>query len=188
MSIALGSSLLQCSFFGLCGISLDSATFFLCAESNFFMTTNVRLLVLCFAALLNLGTLGCGSGANVAQVTGVVTLADGKPLDLIHVEFWSDNGPRSWGKTDSNGKFTLKLDDESPVDGAVIGKHKVLLRDTWPSKDDKLGDGGDWVDNSNGKKSRIHSKYYDVVKSPISFEVKSGEKNVCEIKLDPPGK
>ncbi len=133
-------------------------------------------------------TVGCDSGPKLAEVTGSVTLKDGKPLELIHVEFWPENGQRSWGKTDDQGKFSLKLDSDSPRDGAVIGKHKVLLRDTWPTKDDKLGEGGDWIDNSKGKKPRIHSKYYDATLSPVGLEVKAGEKNFFEIKLDPPGK
>lgn len=152
------------------------------------MKWNLKALALCLTMLVTLSFTGCDSGPQVAEVTGVVTLNNGKPLELIHVEFWSDNGPRSWGKTDDNGKFTLKLDTESPRDGAVVGTHKVLLRDTWPTKDDVLGEGGDWIDNSKGKKARIHSKYYDISVSPISLEVKAGEKNNFEIKLDPAGK
>jgi len=152
------------------------------------MIKGIRQIAACCGMVVTVFTCGCGSDENISEVTGIVTLADGKPLELIHVEFWSHNGPRSWGKTDSNGKFTLKLDADSPKDGAVVGTSKVLLRDTWPSKDDKMGSGGEWIDNSNGKKPRIHSKYYDVAKSPISLEVKAREKNNFEIKLDPPGK
>jgi hypothetical protein len=141
-------------------------------------------MLLCTTILFSFA-VGCDSGPQVAEVSGVVSLKDGKPLELIHVEFWSDNGPRSWGKTDDSGKFTLKLDTEYSKEGAVVGTHKVLLRDTWPTKDDKLGDGGDWIDNSKGKKARIHSKYYDMSTSPVSLEVKAGVKNNFEIKLDP---
>lgn len=136
-------------------------------------------------ALLFLGTTGCDSGPKVAEVSGVITLNDGKPLEFIHVEFWSEGGPRSWGKTDNSGKFTLKLDTEDNRDGAIVGKHKVLLRDTWPIKDNVLGEGGEWIDNSKGKKPRIHSRYFDVSESPLSVEVKAGEKNNFEIKCDP---
>lgn len=134
---------------------------------------------------LMLPLMGCDSGPKVAEVSGVVTLPNGKPLELIHVEFWSDNGPRSYGKTDNSGNFTLKLDTDAQLAGAVVGKHKVSLRDTWPTKDDVLTDGGEWVDNSKGKKARIHSKYSDYAQSPIEYEVKAGEKNHFEIKVDP---
>ncbi len=136
-------------------------------------------------AVLSLSFMGCDSGPKVAHVSGVVTLADGKPLELIHIEFWSDSGPRSYGKSDNLGNFTLKLDTDAQQVGAVIGKHKVSLRDTWPTKDDVLNDGGEWVDNSKGKKARIHSKYSDFAKSPVECEVKAGENNHFEIKLDP---
>lgn len=149
------------------------------------MRESQRINFLCCTAVLLLGVTGCDSGPKVVPVSGTVTLNDGKPLELIHVEFWSDGGPRSWGKTDEAGKFTLKLDAEDSKDGAIVGKHKVLLRDTWPLKDNKLGDGGEWIDNSKGKKPRIHSKYYDESATPVSVEVKAGEKNNFEIKLVP---
>ena len=104
----------------------------------------------CTVVLL-LSATGCDSGPKVAEVSGTITLNDGKPLELIHVEFWSEGGPRSWGKTDDLGKFRLKLDTEDSKDGAIIGKQKVLLRDT----------------------------------SPLSVEVKVGEKNNFEIKCEP---
>lgn len=152
------------------------------------MRESLRSPFLWCTAVLLLGVTGCDSGPKVVEVSGTITLNDGKPLELIHVEFWSDGGPRSWGKTDDSGKFTLTLDSEDPKKGAVVGTHKVLLRDTWPSKDDKLSEGGDWIDNSKGKKSRIHTKYYDVGATPLSLEVKAGEKNNFEIKCDPASK
>ncbi|MFN7893239.1 MAG: hypothetical protein ACK5OC_23300 [Pirellula sp.] len=152
------------------------------------MRESLRLPFLWCTVVLLLGSMGCDSGPKVAEVSGTITLNDGKPLELIHVEFWSEGGPRSWGKTDDSGKFTLKLDAEDSKDGAIVGKHKVLLRDTWPLKDNKLGEGGEWIDNSKGKKPRIHSKYYDEGATPLSFEVKAGEKNNFEIKCDPASK
>ncbi|MCC6508988.1 MAG: hypothetical protein IT423_07765 [Pirellulaceae bacterium] len=126
---------------------------------------------------------GCDEKTKLAEVTGVVTL-DGKPLELIQVEFWPTTGPRSIGKTDTEGKFTLEIDDRTQK-GAIPGTHKVALRDTWPSKDDYINDGGEWVDKSNGKKSRIHSKYYDAPLSPLSVEVVAGKPNTFDFKVDP---
>jgi hypothetical protein len=127
--------------------------------------------------------VGCGPSQQVAEVTGTVTL-NGKPLEYIHIEFWPSNGPRSIGKTNADGKFTMELDDRSRP-GAVPGKHKVALRDTWPSKDDYLSDGGDWVDMSNGRKSRIHSKYYDPPTSPLTVDVQAGQPNNFDFSVDP---
>lgn len=143
------------------------------------MSIQLRVLLIGLAV----GLTGCSDKLQVAEVSGVVTV-DGKPLELVQVEFWPSNGPRSIGKTDAQGKFTLETDDRTQK-GAVPGKHKVALRDTWPSKDDYISDGGDWVDMSKGKKSRIDSKYYDPPTSPLSVDVESGKANNFEFKVDP---
>lgn len=131
---------------------------------------------------------GCGKSSNVAKVTGTVKMkGSGEPLEFIVVEFWPDNGPTSRGKTDASGNFTLRTMDEADVDGAVIGNHKVTFKDTWPMKDDYIGEGGDWVDMSKGKKSRINSKYADAVSTPITKSV-SENQTPFEFELDPAGK
>jgi len=130
-----------------------------------------------------LALAGCGPKYQVAEVNGRVTL-DGEPLDMVRVEFLSTTGPRSTGETDANGRFSLTLDAPKPQKGAIVGSHKVVLLDLWPMKDNKLGDGGEWVDNSNGKTPRIDSKYYDVGISPLSAEVKAGQVNEIEFKVD----
>lgn len=141
--------------------------------------------IFCIAILSSLSlTIGCGSGRDVVEVTGVITM-DGKPMDLIHVEFWSASGPRSFGKTDAEGKFELVIDDETAQKGAVPGEHKISLRDTWPSKDDYINEGGEWVDKSEGKKSRIDTKYFDAMQSPLSVKIESGKPNFVELKVDP---
>jgi hypothetical protein len=142
-----------------------------------------HLKLLFVSLLLAVACSGCGSQLKTEEVTGTVTL-NGKPLELIHVEFWSSEGPRSIGKTDDSGNFFLELDDRT-MKGAVVGTHKVMLRDTWPMKDDYLSESGEWVDKSDGKRPRIHSKYYDVSSTPLSFTVKSGEKNHFAIEVLP---
>ncbi len=111
-------------------------------------------------------------------------MLDGKPLEFIHVEFWPENGQRSFGKTDREGRFELVTDDRS-AKGAVPGTHKVSLRDTWPTSDDYIGEGGDWVDMSNGRKSRIHSKYYDAIQSPLTVRVEPNQDNFFEFTAEP---
>ena len=79
--------------------------------------------------------LGCGGGAKVVPVTGRVTL-NGKPLADAKVSFqpiakeksMEAAGPGSTGKTDAEGKFTLKT--PTGQDGAVVGMHRVRI-DRW---------------------------------------------------------
>ncbi len=126
--------------------------------------------------------VGCSDNPQVADVTGVITL-NGKPLEFVHVEFWPEVGPRSIGKTNAEGRFTLKTDDDLLI-GAVPGSHKVSLKDTWHMKDDYINDGGEWVDMSKGRKSRIHTKYYDAAQSPLSVKVEPGKVNTFDFPVD----
>src|SRR5206468_11403323 len=72
---------------------------------------------------------GCGGDA---PVSGVVTL-DGKPLANAHVVFQPEAtsgktnvGTGSYGVTDSNGAYTLRVADSDRA-GAVVGKHRVEI-------------------------------------------------------------
>jgi hypothetical protein len=143
-----------------------------------------RLMVLAAAAGL-LSFTGCfGSKREAYEVTGTVTL-NGQPLEFVQVEFWPEvsGGIRSTGTTDAEGKFTLKTDDGLAT-GASPGRHKVALRDKWHMQDDYLSEGGDWVDMSKGRKSRIHSKYYNPDSSDITAEVVAGQVNNFEFTPD----
>lgn len=123
---------------------------------------------------------GCGSGSNTAQVDGEVTL-DGKPLPDIHVVFQPDNtdtetkGVGSYGLTDNEGKFTLKLSD-SERNGALVGEHTVTLSDK-RTEDPEDSDAGK---TANVPRSRIPRKYRE---QPPTFEVKSGTVNQAKIEL-----
>lgn len=123
---------------------------------------------------------GCGSGGPpTAKVSGTVTL-DGKPLPDIRVTFQPDNkseemkGMGSFGLTDANGKFDLKLSDTQSA-GAVVGGHTVILAD-------KLAeDPGDSDAGAAPKvKSRIPAK---LVKSPLHFDVQAGKANDAKFEL-----
>jgi hypothetical protein len=128
---------------------------------------------------------GCSQQPQVVEVQGVVRM-NGEPLEDIHVEFWPDSGRRSWGTTDKTGTFRLVTDaNQNSRAGVFPGMNKVSLRDTAHTKDDYLDDGGDWVDMSNGRKSRIHSKYADALNSPLSVEVKPGQVNKFEFDVEP---
>jgi hypothetical protein len=126
------------------------------------------------------GLVGCGGGPNLAEVEGTLKL-NGKPLDKIQVEFWPEgNGPRSMGTTDAQGRFTLMTDDGKRK-GAVVGKHKIVLKDVGVLGDKFLGRAGEDVDMTKGKKPQISNAYSDPHKSPIQKEVTAGK---CVIDID----
>lgn len=112
--------------------------------------------------------IGCG-GPRIAPVEGTVTL-DGKGLDKILVEFWpSAEGPRSVGETDAQGHFELMTDDGKR--GAVVGKHKVVLKDSAVLGDKFMGRKAENMDISQGRKPRISTSYGSADSSPISQDV-----------------
>lgn len=81
---------------------------------------------------------GC-SGSNIGQVTGTITL-DGKPMQDVAVNFTPLNAvdgqaPGSSGMTDSNGKYSLSMVIDE-VEGAIIGKHKVVITRGFESTSD----------------------------------------------------
>jgi hypothetical protein len=82
-----------------------------------------------FAILL----LGCGPGYRTAPVSGRITL-DGAPLDGASVTFTpipneessGQFGMGSYGKTDGEGRYSLKL-IETDTQGAAVGEHRVQV-------------------------------------------------------------
>jgi len=143
----------------------------------------IRRMVNCafVAGLITL--IGCEGGPKLAEVEGTVKLK-GNTLDKIQVEFWPiGSGPRSFGVTDAKGRFTLTSDGKR--NGAVVGAHKVVLRDVGILGDKFLGRAGETVDMAKGKKSRISEDLSDPQKTPFTREVATG-KNTIELELSKP--
>jgi hypothetical protein len=128
---------------------------------------------------------GCDSGPNLIDVQGTIKVA-GKPIDKIHVEFWPEgNGPRSIGITDAQGKFTLTSDDGTQK-GALLGTHKVVLRDVGILSDKFIGRAAEDLDLTEGRKPRIADLYGDPLKSPLKVEV-TADKKPIELEAQPYG-
>lgn len=78
-------------------------------------------------------TLGCSRGPEYVPVSGQVTL-DGKPLAGAVVIFQpvarsadDAGGFGSSGKTDSDGRYTLRVAGPSDNPGALVGNHRVSI-------------------------------------------------------------
>src|SRR5262249_29795995 len=82
--------------------------------------------------VLTLAGLACGCGSyKLAPVSGQVTL-NGKPLPNAAVIFQpkrsatSTPGPGSYGKTDEQGRYSLRIVGQDRP-GAVVGMHQVSI-------------------------------------------------------------
>jgi len=79
--------------------------------------------------------LGCSKQANIVPVSGRVTL-DGQPLADVAINFGPQSGSldsafAAYGKTDAQGRYSLRLvDDKRP--GASVGKNRVTLNESLP--------------------------------------------------------
>jgi hypothetical protein len=81
------------------------------------------------SVVLALLLAGCkGQSYRIAPVSGRVML-DNKPLPKASVQFVPvDKGlPGSAGLTDADGRYSLSLTSGSQEEGAVVGKHKVVI-------------------------------------------------------------
>lgn len=83
-----------------------------------------RRLAAAILALPALCLAGCSDGLNLVPVTGTVTL-DGLPLEGASVVFRPEQGRLSSGKTDAEGRYTLRYTDEKA--GALPGEHTVQI-------------------------------------------------------------
>lgn len=129
-------------------------------------------------ALLALIAAGCGSGAKVAEVSGVVML-DGKPMPDALVEFLPDpekgtHGPVSSATTDQSGHFRLVAHGHH--DGAVVGSHRVLVQDA-RSIPQAVTDYAK-VKPPPVLPSRIGNEYATAASTPLRQEVKAGSQTI----------
>lgn len=87
-----------------------------------------RGVVMWAVAVLATAAVGCGPTYNLTPAGGVLTI-DGQPAADIQVQFLpvGNEGPTSFAITDEQGRFTLRTTDGA--DGAMVGKHKVILID-----------------------------------------------------------
>ena len=124
------------------------------------------------ASTILLFAAGCSSGPKMVPTKGIVQLEDGTPLGKIMVEFHPvGGGPRSYSETNSAGEFELATDEG--VKGAVVGDHKVILRDVG-NVPKFLGRKGETQNASDGTKPRIAAKYTQLDQSGLSASIKDG--------------
>ena len=118
----------------------------------------------CVLALLCL--LGCGGGATTYSAGGRVTYPDGSPVEGGAVEFRSletEKPVGARGVIQADGTFQLTTYE--PEDGAVPGRHQVLIVSKRPSRDE-------WVALQRaGKLKAVHPKYQRFDSSGLELTV-----------------
>ncbi|SRR5579883_3401125 len=130
-----------------------------------------------------LGTAGCSQGYRLAPVSGTVTL-NGQPLAGADVHFQpigsKDNpnpGPGSHGKTDDQGRYSLRVDERQA--GAVVGTHRVMIFAY------TRGTAGPQPDAGGGKKKdRVPLRYNE--KTELTCEVPAGGRSDADFPLTAP--
>lgn len=131
------------------------------------------------------GLNGCAEpGPQYYPVEGVVTM-NGEPVDQLRIEFWPTGaeGGKSAGNTDAQGRFVLKPWD-GQGEGAVQGKHKIVVRDNSMMKVPFAGRANENVDVTQGAKPRIHGKYSNFSTTPLEVEI-TGPKRDLTLEIDP---
>ena len=133
----------------------------------------IRGLTACSLAIVAGAVAGCGPRPGTdptANVTGTVTL-DGQPIERVSVAFMPESGRPASGLTDASGNFELSTFDTG--DGAVLGKHKVVLSeqisDITPAPDDP--NFATW----KRPKPRFPKLYSDPQRTPFTVEVTEEE-------------
>lgn len=140
--------------------------------------------------LLAVALVGCGgSGLEVSEVKGVVTL-DGKPLPNAVVTFSPvEPGPNAIGKTNEAGEYQLMTSRQL---GAVPGKYKVSIICVpepepvkhVPSSDPSYQGGGGGVSSMNYSAPpvpEVPARYN--AQTELTKEVESGAANTIDFKL-----
>ncbi|MBA2114140.1 DUF4198 domain-containing protein [Bremerella alba] len=124
---------------------------------------------------------GCSSESpfDMAPVTGTV-LYQGKPLPYGNINFRPLSGSPAFSRIDSNGTFTLSTYGDR--DGAIVGKHEVLIKATDI-------DAGKPPRNNSGiempvLQSVIPKKYTSFATSELTVEVVAGNDNHFVFELE----
>ncbi len=122
---------------------------------------------------------GCGgTGYKVAPVSGRVTLDDnplvGASVNFVPLDGSKDNnvGAGSYGKTDADGRYSLKLIENDKA-GAAVGRHQVRI---------SLAQQSDPSSESSVVVDKVPERYRSSETS-LTFEVPAGGTKEADFKL-----
>ena len=129
------------------------------------------------------GLGGCGTGLQLAEVEGVVTLK-GTPLPEVEITFSpvtekGTKGPAAACVTDAQGRYRLRCERADKF-GVLIGVHRVVFRDIAAIPPPP---GIEIVDEKGQpyqpKPLRVPDRYTDLLQTPFQdVEVRSGKQTL----------
>ena len=135
---------------------------------------------------LVLGLLvGCSDRPPVYPVRGQVVMADGRPVDSGFLEFRNDDLPYNGrARIQKDGTYQLTTFDE--FDGAVAGKHQVILvqhviAEVQRPAEHRLPEQPEPQQHANHVIVDTRFRSYET--SPLEFEVEAKSENVIDIKV-----
>ena len=119
---------------------------------------------------------GCGARAELGQVEGTVRI-DGQPLSGVLVTFVPEETGsgakiRSMGLTDTTGHYELRA--EIQQNGAVIGKHSVIIEDLAVHSAPRDADGT----VLQMPPVRFPAKYSHPLQTPLTKSVETGQQTI----------
>ncbi len=121
--------------------------------------SEIRVMLAVCCLVLSLGLCaGCNSGTvETGSVAGSVTM-DGAPVAGARVVFTPEQGRRSVGATDREGKYELAFTEDQK--GAVLGTHSVSIEWTGEDADeDEMAEAVDAEPGGGLKEVEIPAKY-----------------------------
>lgn len=133
-------------------------------------------------------TIGCGQGASMAPVSGVVKL-DGEPLADAGVTFTPVSGGRpAWATTDQQGQYTLTTFVNA--DGALVGEHVITVAKAGPAApiqevaDQGLASiAGIQAEMKKPKRALVPAKYGGLKTTDLRYVVETVDRNVADFDL-----
>jgi hypothetical protein len=137
------------------------------------MNTKIKSCWCVVAFVFTMACVGCGSGSELAQVSGVVTM-EGAPVPNLSIEFIPIEGRPSLARTNSDGEFTAYYLPKQP--GAAPGKHRL-------SSEFAQGGPDDVKFTRPKRRSNKGTPGGALVLSPSEIEVAPGETHKLELEL-----